>query len=146
MECLWKISERAGKERCAPSEIQISMDLCHQLLGKYSESWTLFMKVLLLMCVSLFLFFCFLIDQIHHGVMVPRSTTACRWWHAHMRSLRGQRTDMQTGITQVKSGLLNWQTRKYCQVTGITWFLNLLSIMKGSICICSRKCAVKDFL
>lgn len=143
LEYLWIISERAGKERCPPSKIQISTYLCHRLLGNYSESWTLFMKVLLLMCVSLFLFLLsyWLNTSWSYGTQVYNcmQMVTCSYE-------KPQRTDMQPGITQVKSGLLNWQTRKYCQVAGITWFLNLLSIMKGSICICSRKCAVKDFL
>lgn len=53
--------------------------------------------------------------------------------------------DMQPSITQLRSGLLNSHIRKYSQGTGLTYILNLLNIMKGGTCICSRKCyAVKD--
>lgn len=38
-----------------------------------------------------------------------------------------------------KPGLLNWDTRKDCQVTWLAYIMNLLYVTEGGTCICSRK-------
>lgn len=97
------------------------------------------------MCASLFLFFTFSMTK-YIKLLCPLLQLQADGDMLVSEASKWTENDMQPSITQLKSGLLNWHARKYCQGKGITYVLNLLNIMKGVTWILSRKCyAVKDF-